>query len=76
MKGIIVTKDQFDSLPMSCQDRVMIEILDDERVSIFKTDEESFGRIICKLMNEPKLPVLTDKGIEFVYPVWKGDMIE
>lgn len=75
MKGIIVTKEQFDSLPMMCKDRVNIKILDDGMVALFKTDEESFGRIICKLMNEPKIPVLTDKGTKFVYPKWKGDVI-
>lgn len=76
MKGIVVTKDQFDSLPVSYQDRVIIKILDDGMIALFKTDEEFFGRIICKLMNEPKIPVFTDKEFKFVYPKWKGDVIE
>lgn len=73
MKGIVVTLDQFEKVPIYLRDRIMIMFSGKDKFHLMIPDnnEDIIGEIVCSIIGEKKLTVIDDNNkIKFCYPKW------
>ena len=73
MKGIVVTLEQFEKVPIRLRDRVIVMFSGANKFHLISigNDEDIIGEIICSITGEKKIPMLCDDDeIKFCYPDW------
>jgi hypothetical protein len=79
MKGIIVTKKQFDAVSSPIKNRLIIEKKGNEYALIDPYDDKDhiLGEAISEITGIKKIPLLRENGTAgWTYPKWNGKTID
>ncbi len=78
MKGIVVSLEEFQKVPVWLQDRFMLSFSGKDKIHLISVDnnDELIGEAVCSITGIKKVPFLQNDGnINFAYPIWKGDIL-
>jgi hypothetical protein len=83
MKGITVTSEQFEKIPLWIKDRLIGKKIKENKVMLMDATSGKYGEIdllgeaVCAISGMHKLPSIDKKGeLVWIYPNWEGETIE